>query len=54
MASAHVIEVGEVTAGIVVLEPGGVRFFAAGRPFQALEGTLFRTLGQATRAARER
>ena len=54
MASAHVIEVEEVTAGIVVLEPGGFRFFASGRPFQTLEGALFRTLDQATRAARER
>ena len=54
MASAHVIEVGEITAGIVVLEQGGFRFFASERPFRPLEGALFRTLDQATRAARER
>ena len=54
MASAHVIEVGEITAGIVVLEQGGFRFFASERPFHPLEGALFRTLDQATRAARER
>jgi hypothetical protein len=54
MASAHVIEVGDITAGIVVLERGGFRFFAAERPFHALDGALFRTIDHATRAARER
>ena len=54
MASAHVIEVGDIAAGIVVLEQAGFRFFAAGRPFYPLEGAVFRTLDQATRAARER
>jgi hypothetical protein len=52
--SAHVIEVGDIAAGIVVLEQGGFRFFAAERAFHPLEGALFRTLDQATRAARER
>jgi hypothetical protein len=54
MASAHVIEVGEITAGIVVFEQGGFRFFASERPFHALEGALFRSADQAERAARER
>ena len=54
MASAHVIEVGDITAGIVVLEQGGFRFFAAERAFHPLEGALFRTLDHATRAASER
>ena len=54
MATAHVIEVGDITAGIVVLERGGLRFFASDRAVQALEGALFRTIEQATRAARER
>ena len=54
MASAHVIEVGEITAGIVVLEHGGFRFFASERAFSSLEGALFRTTDQAVRAARER
>ncbi len=54
MASAHVIEVGEITAGIVVLEHGGFRFFASERAFYSLEGALFRTTDQAVRAARER
>ena len=48
-----VIEVGEITAGIVVLEQGGFRFFASERPFYPLEGALFRTADQAARAARE-
>ena len=54
MATAHVIEVGDITAGIVVPERGGLRFFASDRAVQALEGALFRTIEQATRAARER
>jgi hypothetical protein len=54
MATAHVIEVGDITAGIVVLERAGLRFFASDRAVQALEGALFRTIEQATRAARER
>jgi hypothetical protein len=54
MASAHIIEVGDRTAGIVVLEHGGFRFFASERPFHPLEGALFRTIDQAARAARER
>jgi len=54
MASAHVIEVGEITAGIVVLEHGGFRFFASERTFSSLEGALFRTADHAARAARER
>ncbi len=49
MASAHVIEVGEITAGIVVLEHGGFRFFASERVFHPLEGTLFRTTDHAAR-----
>ena len=54
MASAHVIEIGDIAAGIVVLEEDGFRFFAANRPFYPLEGAVFRTIDQATRAARER
>ena len=54
MASAHVIEVDDRTAGIVVREHGGFRFFASERAFHSLEGALFRTTDQAARAARER
>ena len=54
MASAHIIEVGDRTAGIVVREHGGFRFFASERAFYSLEGALFRTADQAACAARER
>ncbi|WP_147046034.1 hypothetical protein [Methylobacterium gnaphalii] len=52
--TARVIEVGETTAGIAVPEHGGVRFYSSERSFDALDGTLFRSFEQATRAARER
>ncbi|MFF8799113.1 MULTISPECIES: hypothetical protein [unclassified Methylobacterium] len=51
---ARVIEVGDITAGIAVPEHGGVRFFSSERRFDGLEGTLFRTVEQAARAAREK
>ena len=54
MPSAHIVEVGGRTAGIVVREHGGFRFFASERAFYSLEGALFRTADQAARAARER
>ena len=54
MASAHIVEVGDRTAGIVVREHGGFRFFASERAFHPLEGALFRTIDQAALAARER
>ncbi len=54
MASANIIEISDRAAGIVVLEQGGFRFFASDRPFYPLEGTLFPTIGDAERAARER
>jgi len=50
----RVIEIGEITAGIAVPEGRGVRFFSSARDFDGLDGTLFRTAEQATRAARER
>ncbi|MCJ2089497.1 hypothetical protein MKK88_26410 [Methylobacterium sp. E-005] len=50
----RVIEIGEITAGIAVPEGRGVRFFSSARDFDGLDGTLFRTTEQATRAARER
>jgi len=54
MSSAtHVIEVGEVTAGILVAVEGGFRFFAAGLPFRSLDLAIFRTIEDASRAARE-
>src|SRR3954465_512043 len=50
MASAHVIEVGDITAGIVVFERDGVRFFASERPFHPLDGALFPPVDHAPRA----
>lgn len=52
--TARVIEVGDVTAGIAVPEHGGVRFYSSERSFDALDGTLFRSIEQAARVARER
>lgn len=51
---ARVIEIGEVTAGIAVPEPGGVRFFSSERDFDPLDGTVFRSVEQAAKAARDR
>ncbi|WP_419539354.1 hypothetical protein [Methylobacterium mesophilicum] len=51
---ARVIEIGEVTAGIAVPEGRGVRFFSSARDFDGLDGAVFRTAEQATRAARAR
>lgn len=50
----RVIEVGEITAGIAVPQRGGVRFFSSERSFDPLDGTLFRSVEQAARAARGR
>lgn len=51
---ARVIEVGEVTAGIAVPERGGVRFFSSERRFDPLDGTVFGSIEQAAKAARDR
>lgn len=53
-APARVIEIGEVTAGIAVPEPSGVRFFSSQRDFDPLDGTVFRSVEQAAKAARDR
>lgn len=50
----RVIEIGDLTAGIAVPERGGVRFFSSERRFDGLDGTLFRNVEQAARAARDR
>jgi len=52
MSSAHVIEVDEITAGIVVFDHGRFRFFASEQACHPLDGVLFRTVDQATRAVR--
>ncbi|WP_201835811.1 hypothetical protein [Microvirga zambiensis] len=50
--STHVIEVGNVTAGIVVATEGGFRFFAAGLAFKSLDLAIFPSIADASRAAR--
>jgi hypothetical protein len=51
MFSHYVIEAGDQQAGLVILERGGFRFYAATPTFAALEGRLFRSALDATRAA---
>jgi hypothetical protein len=51
MSDTYIIEVGSKTAGIVVRNPDGYRFFAAPHRFNALEGHLFRNAREAERAA---
>jgi len=52
MSDTYIIEVFSQPAGVVVRDPGGYRFFAASRRFNALEGQLFRNAREAERAAR--
>lgn len=51
MSESYIIEVSSQTAGIVVLGPGGYRFFAASHRFSRLEGQVFRNAREAERAA---
>jgi hypothetical protein len=52
MSDSYIIEVGSTTAGIVVRDSGGYRFFAASHRFNRLEGQIFRSAREAERAAR--
>ena len=52
MSDSYVIEVSSQTAGIVVRDIGGYRFFAASHRFDSLEGRIFRNAREAERAAR--
>ena len=52
MPDSYVIEVNSQTAGIVVRDHGGYRFFASTHQFNRLEGQLFRNAREAERAAR--
>jgi len=51
MSDTYIIEVFSKTAGIVVRELDGYRFFAATHRFNSLEGQLFRNAREAERAA---
>lgn len=51
MFSHYVIEADEHQAGLVILERGGFGFYAASPAFSEIEGRLFRSALDATRAA---
>jgi hypothetical protein len=51
MFSHYVIEADDRQAGLVILERGGFRFYAANPAFSGIEGRLFRSALEATRAA---
>ncbi|WP_133239411.1 hypothetical protein [Microvirga sp. KLBC 81] len=46
--TTHVIEVGDVTAGIVVATEGGLRFFAASLTFKSLDLAIFPSIAEAS------
>jgi hypothetical protein len=52
MSKAYVIEVSNQTAGIVVGDERGFRFFSSERAFDSLDGQQFRSPRHAERAAR--
>ena len=52
MSDNFIIEISSQTAGIVVRNPEGFRFFAASHRFNRLEGQVFRNAREAERAAR--
>jgi hypothetical protein len=53
MADAYVIQHAGETAGIVILERGGVRFYASKRTYNGLDGQRFRNLRAARNAVVE-
>jgi|GEM_PF-1304007 hypothetical protein len=53
MADAFVIQSADLTAGIVVVERSGVRFYASDRDFHDLDGKIFKNI-RAARQAVER
>jgi hypothetical protein len=54
MSNTYIIEVGSESAGIVVRDRAGFRFFSASRRFSSLDGKLFRSAREAERAAKSR
>lgn len=50
MSTAYVIESADSSAGIVIRERAGFRFFAASRQFGRLDRRLFKSIGAAERA----
>jgi hypothetical protein len=53
MADAFVIQTAELTAGIVVLERSGVRFYASEPEFHGLDGKLFKNIRAARQAVQQ-
>jgi hypothetical protein len=55
MSKSYIIEVRQAansaTAGLVIQERGGFRFFAAGQAFTSLDGCLFRSPSEAEKVA---
>jgi hypothetical protein len=52
MPHAYIIEIANQTAGIVVADERGFRFFSSEATFDSLEGTQFGSARAAERAAR--
>ena len=50
MSTAYVIEAADSSAGIVIRERAGFRFFAASQRFGRLDRRLFKSIGAAERA----
>jgi hypothetical protein len=51
MSDNFIIEICSQTAGIVVRNADGYRFFSASHRFNSMEGQLFRSANEAERAA---
>jgi len=51
MTSARIIEIDEITVGIVLPDRGGFRIFASDQRFNSLERKFFRSIEQARAAA---
>ncbi len=50
MSTAYIIESADFSAGIVIRERAGFRFFAASEQFGRFDRRLFKTIGAAERA----
>jgi hypothetical protein len=53
MTDAYIIENAGQTAGIVVAERGGLRFYSSDRLYDGLDGTLYRSVRTAHKAVAE-
>jgi hypothetical protein len=51
MTSARIIEIGEITVGIVLPDQNGFRIFASEKRFNSLERKSFRSIDHARAAA---